>query len=83
MRIIHNIADAPTETLIQAQRKHHVIATLGHNAIIRDYYKTQALTLTGGERVTKLLPRRKPSLWRSIVDLIVKTKKAVIVAQGK
>lgn len=47
-------ANAPTEIL--ARREHHRIATLGRNAIIRDYYKTQALR--GDERVTRLLPRK-------------------------
>jgi hypothetical protein len=65
---IDDIANAPTRplTTIPLTRQAHIRATLGGNRIIRDYYKTQYLT---GERVTKVLPRRKSSLWRSIIDL--------------
>src|SRR5262245_6158471 len=64
--------DAPTEELIIAKREHHRIATLGRNAIIRDYYRTQALR--GNERVTLLLPR---PTWRQITVKLIseKTKK--------
>lgn len=60
----YDIANAPTELLIQ--REHHRVATLGRNQIIRDHYKTQALS--GRERMTKLLPR--PTWRRVAADLI-------------
>jgi hypothetical protein len=70
---IYDRANAPTEELIQAARLHHIRATLGGNAIIRDYYKTQYLT---GERVTRLLPRPKFTWRRTTANLIrEKTKR--------
>ena len=55
--------NAPTQVLTEPltealiRREHHRIATLGRNRIIRDHYKTQALS--GRERVTVLLPKTK------------------------
>lgn len=81
MRTLNDIANAPTEVLIQ--REYHRIATLSGNRIVRDYYKTQALR--GQERVTRLLPRPKPSLWQSIVNLImgITGKKRAVIAQTR
>jgi hypothetical protein len=61
--------NAPTEVLIRCEREHHRIATLGRNAIIRDHYKTQALT--GNERVTRLLPR---PTWRQTTAKLIREK---------
>ena len=62
-------ANAPTEELIQGIRPNHAISTLGRNAIIRDYYRTQALR--GNERMTKLLPR---PTWRSVTVKLIAEK---------
>jgi len=61
-------ANAPTEVLIQSNREHHRVATLSGNAIIRDYYKTQALS--GHERVTRLLPRKRT--WRQTMANLIR-----------
>jgi hypothetical protein len=66
---LYDRSTAPTRTL--TERESYRIATLGRNQIIYDWHKTQALKARGGERVTRLLPRPKKSLWRSIVDLII------------
>lgn len=67
-------ANAPTEVLIQQTREHHRIATLSGNQIIRDYYKTQALS--GNERVTRLLTRPTKKIWsKETVKLIRETTK--------
>lgn len=63
-------ANAPTEALIEGVRPDHRIATLGRNAIIRDYYKTQALS--GRERVTRLLPRKRT--WRDVMSRLIREK---------
>lgn len=67
MRTIHDRANAPTTIL--AARQEHINATLGGNKIIRDYYKTQYLY---GERVTRLLPRRRS--WRQAMTNLIKDK---------
>lgn len=61
-------ANAPTEVLIQSKREHHRVATLSGNAIIRDYYKTQALS--GHERVTRFLPRKRT--WRQAMAILIR-----------
>jgi hypothetical protein len=58
-------ANAPTSHL--NKRENHRIATLGRNAIIYDYHRTQFLN--GGERITKLLPRKKRSWLNRIINL--------------
>jgi len=68
---IYDRANAPTEELIEAARLHHRLATLSGNAIIRDYYKTQALT--GYERVTQFLPKPK-STWRRTTAQLIREK---------
>lgn len=64
---IYDRSNAPTTIL--AERQHHIKATLGGNQIIRDYYKTQFLN---GERVTRLLPRRKS--WRQAMTDLINSK---------
>lgn len=76
---LYDIANAPTAPLTEAliererEREHNRIATLGRNQIIYDHHRKYALT--GGERVTRVLPRPKPSLWRSVINLFTRKQK--------
>jgi hypothetical protein len=64
---LYDRANMPT-TKLNRRDYHGLVTTLGHNKIIQDYHRTNYLS-TGYERVTKLLPRPKPSLFRRLIRL--------------